>query len=63
MSMDRKTWEVLERRWEAGFDELWPEEQQALALWWLISETMNGGLDQFFWNSSGDQALLEAGIG
>ncbi|RZL63560.1 MAG: DUF4375 domain-containing protein [Variovorax sp.] len=58
MSLDERTWETLERRWGEGFDALWPEEQQTIALWWLVSETMNGGLDQFFWNSSGDQAVL-----
>lgn len=63
MSRDKATWKILERRWEAGFDLLWPEEQQTIAIWWLVSETMNGTLDQFFWNSSGDLALLaQAGL-
>ena len=35
-----------------------PEEQEAIALWWLEAETMNGSLHQFFWNSSGDLALI-----
>ena len=57
------TWKTLERRWADGFEHLWPEEQQSIALWWLVSESMNGGLDQFFWNSSGDLALLaQAGL-
>ncbi|MFZ6743722.1 DMP19 family protein [Undibacterium sp. JH2W] len=52
------TWKKLESRWEQGFDLLMPAEQQAIALWWLEAETMNGTLNQFFWNSAGDMALL-----
>jgi Domain of unknown function (DUF4375) len=52
------TWKMLETRWEKGFDALEPEEKEVLALYWLEAETMNGGLDQFFWNSSGDLAPL-----
>lgn len=52
------TWKTLESRWANGFDTLEPEEQEAIALYWLEAETMNGGLDQFFHNSSGDMALL-----
>lgn len=63
MAWDDTTWKALEQRWDEGFDTLWPEEQQTIALWWLVSESMNGGLDQFFWNSSGDLALLaQAGL-
>jgi hypothetical protein len=52
------TWKMLETRWAKGFDALKKEEQEALALFWLQAETMNGGLDQFFHNSSGDMAPL-----
>lgn len=52
------TWEILKRRWRAGFHQLTEEEQQTIALWWLEAETMNGTLDQFFWNSAGDLALV-----
>ncbi|MGB4812809.1 MAG: DUF4375 domain-containing protein [Methylophilaceae bacterium] len=52
------TWQRLEARWDGGFELLMPEEQEAIALWWLETETMNGTLDQFFWNSSGDLALI-----
>ena len=52
------TWKRLEARWDQGFEHLLGEEQQAIALWWLEAETMNGTLDQFFWNSSGDLALI-----
>ena len=53
-----KTWKKLEMRWDNGFDKLMAEEQEAIALYWLQAETMNGGLDQFFHNSSGDLAPL-----
>lgn len=49
---------MLETRWDKGFDKLELEEQQAIALYWLEAETMNGGLNQFFHNSSGDLAPL-----
>ena len=52
------TWKQLEKNWGNGFDSLMKEEQEALALWWLEAETMNGTLNQFFWNSSGDLALI-----
>ena len=52
------TWKMLETRWDKGFENLETEEQEVLALYWLQAETMNGGLDQFFHNSSGDLAPL-----
>jgi hypothetical protein len=52
------TWKMLETRWDKGFAQLEPEEQEVLALYWLETETMNGSLEQFFWNSSGDLAPL-----
>ncbi|WP_255990474.1 DMP19 family protein [Chitinolyticbacter albus] len=52
------TWKRLEENWANGFNSLMKEEQEALALWWLEAETMNGTLNQYFWNSSGDLALI-----
>ncbi len=52
------TWKTLEAHWNEGFDYLMPLEQEVLALYWLEAETMNGGLDQYFHNSSGDWAPL-----
>lgn len=52
------TWKQLEDRWDQGFDTLLREEQEAIALWWLEAETMNGTLNQFYWNNAGDMALL-----
>lgn len=57
-STENATWNRLEQNWAKGFASLQREEQETLALWWLESETMNGTLNQFFWNSSGDLALL-----
>ncbi|MBE9610474.1 DMP19 family protein [Chitinilyticum piscinae] len=51
-------WNRLERNWQNGFDTLTLYEQETIALYWLETETMNGTLDQFFWNSSGDMAML-----
>jgi len=51
-------WQQLEQRWQSGFEALMPEEQQTVALWWLEAETMNGTLNQYFWNTAGDQALI-----
>lgn len=55
------TWKRLEARCDQGFDILLREEQEAIALWWLEAETMNGTLNQFYWNSAGDMALLARG--
>lgn len=45
----------LRGRWEElTFDGLSRPEQEAIALFWLEGEVMNGGLIQFFVNSSGD---------
>ena len=55
---DSHTWKRLENNWKNGFESLTREEKEAIALWWLESETMNGTLDQFFHNSSGDLALI-----
>jgi hypothetical protein len=53
------TWKALESRWERlGYDELEPEERECIALFWLEGEVMNGGLIQYFSNSSGDLAPL-----
>lgn len=55
---DSPIWQQLQARWDLGYDQLRPTEQQTIALWWLQAETMNGTLDQYFWNSAGDQALF-----
>jgi Domain of unknown function (DUF4375) len=55
------TWHALEARWEKlTFDGLKVEEKETIALFWLEGEVMNGGLIQFFSNSSGDLAPLAA---
>lgn len=57
MMTSKQVWKFLETRLEGGFETLLPEEQEAIAIGVLVAETMNGTLDQFFWNSSGDLAL------
>ena len=53
--MKRDLYAKLDHRWgEIGFENLEREEQEALALFWLEAEVMNGGLHQYFLNSSGD---------
>ncbi|WP_249352228.1 DUF4375 domain-containing protein [Rudaea sp. 3F27F6] len=49
----------LEERWsKLGFEALSHPEQEAIALFWLEGEVMNGGLHQFFANSCGDLSSL-----
>ena len=47
---------VFERFEAVGFAGLRPAEQVAHCVHWLELEVNNGGFDQFFWNSAGDQA-------
>ncbi|WP_442511704.1 DMP19 family protein [Novipirellula sp. SH528] len=54
-----KVCDFLRSRWEAlGFDNLRPSEKDYLYVWWLYVEVMNGAFDQYFYNSTGDSALL-----
>lgn len=46
--------EHLRERWGNGFNTLLLEEKETIALYWLEGEVMNGGLSQYFSNSSGD---------
>jgi hypothetical protein len=51
------TWKTLDQRWgDLTFDELSVEEREVISLFWLEGEIFNGGLDQYFHNSSGDLA-------
>lgn len=53
----QRTWKLLEGRWEKlGFENLDDIEKEAIALFWLDGEVDNGGLHQYFLNSSGDMA-------
>ena len=63
-SLYEAVWPKLEKRWEWAEDNfadgtarLLPQEQQAVALWWLEAECNNGSLSQFFFNNSGEFAL------
>ena len=49
----------LERRWDRlGFEGLSTSEVRVVALEALEGDVMNGGLGQYFFNSSGDLALV-----
>ncbi|MEM7313539.1 MAG: DUF4375 domain-containing protein [Planctomycetota bacterium] len=46
-------------RWDSlGFDGLRPSEKDYLYGWWLCVEVDSGAFDQYFYNSTGDFALL-----
>ncbi|MEZ5299507.1 MAG: DUF4375 domain-containing protein [Verrucomicrobiales bacterium] len=44
------------KEWKKGYEQLNEGRQMAVRFWWLTAELSNGGLDQYFWNSSGDFA-------
>lgn len=55
----QEAWDKLGKRYEdVGFGELAQIEQHFVALEALAGDTLNGSLDQFFFNSSGDLALV-----
>lgn len=53
----QEAWDKLGQRYETvGFDKLSKLEQHFVALEALAGDTLNGSLDQYFFNSSGDLA-------
>lgn len=47
----------VEMEWErSGFDGLNEGRKMAIRFYWFAAELNNGGLEQYFWNSSGDFA-------
>ena len=55
--LERAAEDVHGRRWsELGFDGLLPFEKNHVGVFWLVAEVMNGGIEQFLYNSSGDLA-------
>ena len=55
----QQAWDKLGQRYEdVGFGELSKPEQHFVALEALAGDTLNGSLDQYFFNSSGDLALV-----
>ena len=51
--------DFLRSRWDAlGFDNLRSSEKDYLYVWWLVVEVLSGAFDQYFYNSTGDSALL-----
>ena len=41
-----------------GLDALNDKEKAIYTIWWLEAEVNNGGFNQYFWNSAGDDAAL-----
>jgi len=55
----KEAWDKLGDRYEeVGFGRLSKLEQHFVALEALAGDTLNGSLDQYFFNSSGDLALV-----
>ncbi len=55
----KEAWDKLGQRYEEiGFGQLSKLEQHFVALEALAGDTLNGSLDQYFFNSSGDLALV-----
>jgi hypothetical protein len=55
----REAWDKLGQRYEkVGFGELSNDEQHYVVLEALAGDTLNGPLDQYFFNYSGDLALV-----
>lgn len=46
----------VEKEWKKGYDQMNEGRQMAVRFRCLTAELNNGGLDQYFWNSSGDFA-------
>lgn len=50
--------QVVHDRWaQLGFDNLLPEEQDHIMIWWLVAEVNNGTFAQYFSNETGDHAM------
>src|SRR5262249_47438070 len=50
--------QIVHDRWgQLGFDNLLPEEQDHIMIWWLVAEVNNGTFAQYFSNETGDHAL------
>ena len=54
----QKIEELVHESWKnLGYDNLLSEERDYIALWWFKAEVNNGAIHQYFFNSSGDEAL------
>ena len=49
---------VFERYAKLGYEKLAPSEKVFVCVWGLEGEVNNGGFDQYYFNSSGDHALV-----
>ena len=54
---DKQVETLLEKRWEEiGFEKLHKIEKMYISIFWLSGDVMNGGFNQYFYNSTGDLA-------
>ena len=58
MDLDASYDSALERLARVGFDGLSEPDRELATLWGLEADVNNGGFDQYFFNSSGDQAFF-----
>jgi Domain of unknown function (DUF4375) len=58
--MNRVLSELSTHIWEPPFETLTPEERVFRAIWDLEAEVNNGGFNQYFFNSAGDNAQKAA---
>jgi hypothetical protein len=58
MEVDALTDAALKRLWATSFSALSDIEQTLVTIWGLEADINNGGFDQYYSNSSGDQAAL-----
>jgi hypothetical protein len=56
MDIDSLTDSALKKLWDQGFDALDHLDQLLVIIWGLEADVNNGGFDQYYFNSYGDQA-------
>lgn len=56
MDVDSLTDSALKKLWDHGFDALDHLDQLLVVIWGLEADVNNGGFDQYYFNSYGDQA-------
>jgi hypothetical protein len=58
MDIDSLTDTALQKLWKDGFGALNKREQLLVIIWGLEADVNNGGFDQYYFNSYGDQAKI-----
>ena len=56
MDIESLTDTALKKLWDAGFSTLDARDQLLVTIWGLEADVNNGGFDQYYGNSYGDQA-------